>query len=52
LPEGIKPTLRKLWLKWTASRNRRKSNPAVAATTVQEDALVTESATKKDEVNL
>jgi branched-chain amino acid transport system permease protein len=52
LPEGIIPTLRKLWLKWTASRNRMKISPAIASSTVQEDALVSESAPKKDEVNL
>ena len=52
LPQGIIPTLRKIWQKWVASRSIKVITPAVASATAQEDSLVTESAAKKDEVNL
>ncbi len=54
LPEGIIPTLRKLWLMWSASRDRTKMkiSPAVATPAGQENSLVPESTAKKDEVNL
>jgi len=51
LPQGIIPTLGKMWHKWVARRSIKEIPPAVATTTAQE-ALVTESTAKKDEVNL
>ncbi len=49
LPEGILPTIRKRWFAWVAARDKTQIAPAVAAVAGQEE---TESAVKKDEVNL
>lgn len=52
LPEGILPTIRKRWIKWTAYRSQSGKIPVVAGTSGQEDALVAESSGKRDGVNL
>ncbi len=54
LPEGIVPTLRKLWLKWRASRSNIQEIPTAVTPTNgnQEDILVAEGPGRRDGVNL
>jgi branched-chain amino acid transport system permease protein len=52
LPEGILPTIRKRWIKWTAYRSQSGKIPVVAGTSGPEDSLVAESSGKRDGVNL